>query len=93
MSCSSGGLSTVWVSLQVLKSQLRAKDKGYADTVYLDSRHDQYLEEVSSCNIFVRKGKLIKTPTISVSLMCSTGVCVLLQMLQGVAILLFRFHE
>jgi hypothetical protein len=30
--------------------------------VYLDAKSDTYLEEVSSCNIFVRKGKTIKTP-------------------------------
>jgi hypothetical protein len=33
-----------------------------ADVVYLDAKTDTYLEEVSSCNIFVRKGKTIKTP-------------------------------
>lgn len=33
-----------------------------ADVVYLDAKSDTYLEEVSSCNIFVRKGKTIKTP-------------------------------
>lgn len=32
------------------------------DVVYLDAKTDTYLEEVSSCNIFVRKGKTIKTP-------------------------------
>lgn len=36
-----------------------------ADVVYLDAKTDTYLEEVSSCNIFVRKGKLIKTPPLS----------------------------
>lgn len=34
----------------------------FADVVYLDAKSDTYLEEVSSCNIFVRKGKSIKTP-------------------------------
>jgi branched-chain amino acid aminotransferase len=33
--------------------------------VYLDAKTDTYLEEVSSCNIFVRKGKTIKTPPLS----------------------------
>jgi hypothetical protein len=36
-----------------------------ADVVYLDAKTDTYLEEVSSCNIFVRKGKTIKTPPLS----------------------------
>eukprot|EP00959_Pyramimonas_sp_CCMP1952_P064211 1341052-Pyramimonas_sp.AAC.3 len=30
--------------------------------MYLDSVHDKYVEEVSSCNVFVVKGKTIKTP-------------------------------
>lgn len=33
--------------------------------VYLDAKSDTYLEEVSSCNIFVVKGKSIKTPPLS----------------------------
>eukprot|EP00878_Enallax_costatus_P042458 GHUV01049824.1.p1 GENE.GHUV01049824.1~~GHUV01049824.1.p1 ORF type:complete len:163 (-),score=52.85 GHUV01049824.1:219-707(-) len=36
-----------------------------SDVVYLDAKTDTYLEEVSSCNIFVRKGKTIKTPALS----------------------------
>lgn len=46
----------------VLVTQLAAKKEGYADVVYLDAKTDTYLEEVSSCNIFVVKGKTIKTP-------------------------------
>jgi branched-chain amino acid aminotransferase len=30
--------------------------------VYLDAKTDTYLEEVSSCNIFIRRDKVIKTP-------------------------------
>lgn len=37
----------------------------FADVVYLDAKTDTYLEEVSSCNIFVRKGKTIKTPALA----------------------------
>lgn len=36
-----------------------------ADVVYLDAKTDTYLEEVSSCNIFVRQGNTIKTPPLS----------------------------
>lgn len=36
-----------------------------ADVVYLDAKTDTYLEEVSSCNIFVRKGKTVKTPALA----------------------------
>ncbi|PRW58452.1 branched-chain amino acid aminotransferase [Chlorella sorokiniana] len=46
----------------VLVTQLAAKKNGYSDVVYLDAKTDTYLEEVSSCNIFVVKGKTIRTP-------------------------------
>ena len=46
----------------MLVTQLEAKKKGYSDVVYLDAKSDTYLEEVSSCNIFVVKGKTIRTP-------------------------------
>jgi branched-chain amino acid aminotransferase len=39
----------------VLKAQRTAKEKGYSDVLYLDAVHNKYLEEVSSCNIFVVK--------------------------------------
>ena len=52
--------------LQVLTTQLAAKQNGYADVVYLDAKTDTYLEEVSSCNIFMVKGKHIKTPPLQV---------------------------
>lgn len=43
-------------------TQLRAKQNGFDDVVYLDAVSNSYLEEVSSCNIFVVKGNVIKTP-------------------------------
>ncbi|URE29791.1 branched-chain-amino-acid aminotransferase [Musa troglodytarum] len=49
---------------QVLKAQKRAKENGYSDVLYLDSIHKKYLEEVSSCNIFVVKNNIISTPEI-----------------------------
>lgn len=49
----------------VLVTQLEAKKSGYSDVVYLDAKSDTYLEEVSSCNIFVVKGKSIRTPPLS----------------------------
>ncbi|KAM7252181.1 hypothetical protein ACFE04_024064 [Oxalis oulophora] len=51
-------------SLKVLKAQSAAKAKGYSDVLYLDCVNKQYLEEVSSCNIFVVKGNVISTPEI-----------------------------
>lgn len=53
----------------VLKVQLAAKKEGYADVLYLDAKHDRYLEEVSSCNVFVAKGKTIRTPPIQGSIL------------------------
>lgn len=50
---------------QVLVTQLEAKKHGYADVVYLDAKTDTYLEEVSSCNVFCVKGKTIRTPPLS----------------------------
>ena len=50
----------------MLLVQLAAKQAGYADVVYLDAKTDTYLEEVSSCNIFVVKGRTIKTPPLTV---------------------------
>ncbi|TVU47835.1 hypothetical protein EJB05_07448 [Eragrostis curvula] len=47
----------------VLKAQMDAKSKGFTDVLYLDAVHKRYLEEVSSCNVFVVKGDVIATPS------------------------------
>lgn len=57
-----GGTKAAGNYSPVLVTQLDAKMKGFSDVVYLDAKSDTYLEEVSSCNIFVVKGKTIKTP-------------------------------
>ncbi|KAK9857632.1 hypothetical protein WJX84_000237, partial [Apatococcus fuscideae] len=59
-----GGTKAAGNYSPVLKTQLAAKQDGFADVVYLDAKHDKYLEEVSSCNIFVVKGKTIRTPAL-----------------------------
>ncbi|KAG8373820.1 hypothetical protein BUALT_Bualt11G0064800 [Buddleja alternifolia] len=59
-----GGVKTIGNYAAVLKAQSAAKAKGYSDVLYLDSVHKKYLEEVSSCNVFVVKGNLISTPAI-----------------------------
>jgi branched-chain amino acid aminotransferase len=46
-----------YVVEQVLKTQLQAKSKGYSDVLYLDAVENKYIEEVSSCNIFIAKVK------------------------------------
>lgn len=62
-----GGTKAAGNYSPVLVTQLAAKKSGYADVVYLDAKEDKYLEEVSSCNIFVVKGKTIRTPPLGVS--------------------------
>lgn len=59
-----GGIKTIGNYAKVLKAQSAAKLKGYADVLYLDSIHKRYLEEVSSCNVFVVKGRTISSPEI-----------------------------
>ena len=63
------------LALQVLTTQLAAKQNGYADVLYLDAKTDTYLEEVSSCNIFIVKDGHIKTPGLSVSSSCNFSCC------------------
>mmetsp|Transcript_9781 Transcript_9781/g.18269 ORF Transcript_9781/g.18269 Transcript_9781/m.18269 type:complete len:377 (-) Transcript_9781:621-1751(-) len=60
-----GGTKAAGNYSPVLVTQLEAKKNGYSDVVYLDAKTDTYLEEVSSCNIFVVKGKTIKTPPLA----------------------------
>ncbi|KAK4755385.1 hypothetical protein SAY87_009142 [Trapa incisa] len=57
-------VSPVGNYFKVLKAQSAAKAKGYSDVLYLDCVHKKYLEEVSSCNIFVVKGNVISTPAV-----------------------------
>uniref|UniRef100_A0A0E0HI22 Branched-chain-amino-acid aminotransferase n=1 Tax=Oryza nivara TaxID=4536 RepID=A0A0E0HI22_ORYNI len=52
------------MAFRVLMAQKIAKEKGYSDVLYLDAVHKKYLEEVSSCNIFVVKGNVISTPAV-----------------------------
>ncbi|KAL6955024.1 Branched-chain-amino-acid aminotransferase, mitochondrial [Sarracenia purpurea var. burkii] len=59
-----GGVKTIGNYASVLKAQTVAKAKGYTDVLYLDCVHKKYLEEVSSCNVFVVKGNVISTPSI-----------------------------
>ncbi|KAJ6794508.1 branched-chain-amino-acid aminotransferase 5, chloroplastic-like [Iris pallida] len=59
-----GGIKTIGNYASVLKAQSIAKAKGYSDVLYLDSVSKKYLEEVSSCNVFVVKDKVISTPAI-----------------------------
>ncbi|KAF5771956.1 putative branched-chain-amino-acid transaminase [Helianthus annuus] len=58
-----GGVKSITNYAPVLKPLLRAKEQGFSDVVYLDSVHKKYIEEVSSCNIFIVKGDVISTPS------------------------------
>ncbi|RLN39890.1 hypothetical protein C2845_PM01G08160 [Panicum miliaceum] len=57
-----GGVKTIANYAPVLKAQMNAKSKGFTDVLYLDAVHKRYLEEVSSCNVFVVKGGVVATP-------------------------------
>ncbi|WOL10921.1 branched-chain-amino-acid aminotransferase 3, chloroplastic-like [Canna indica] len=57
-----GGVKTITNYAPVLKAQAQAKSKGFTDVLYLDSVNKKYLEEASSCNIFILKGNVISTP-------------------------------
>ncbi|KAF8104901.1 hypothetical protein N665_0166s0082 [Sinapis alba] len=59
-----GGVKTIGNYAAVLKAQSIAKSKGYSDVLYLDCVYKRYLEEVSSCNIFIVKDNVISTPEI-----------------------------
>ncbi|XP_039049797.1 branched-chain-amino-acid aminotransferase 2, chloroplastic-like [Hibiscus syriacus] len=57
-----GGVKTITNYAPVLKAIARAKERGFSDVLYLDAVKRKYLEEVSSCNIFIVKGNHISTP-------------------------------
>ncbi|KAF2324219.1 hypothetical protein GH714_010455 [Hevea brasiliensis] len=57
-----GGVKSITNYAPVLKAIARAKSRGFSDVLYLDSVNKRYLEEVSSCNIFLVKGNVISTP-------------------------------
>ncbi|ESW08790.1 hypothetical protein PHAVU_009G075100 [Phaseolus vulgaris] len=57
-----GNVKTISNYAPVLMAQTKAKKRGFSDVLYLDSATKQNLEEVSSCNIFIAKGKCIATP-------------------------------
>ncbi|XP_020533769.1 branched-chain-amino-acid aminotransferase 2, chloroplastic isoform X2 [Jatropha curcas] len=57
-----GGVKSITNYAPVLKAIARAKSRGFSDVLYLDSVNKKYIEEVSSCNIFLVKGNVISTP-------------------------------
>ncbi|XP_006651192.1 branched-chain-amino-acid aminotransferase 2, chloroplastic-like [Oryza brachyantha] len=57
-----GGVKTITNYAPVLKAQMDAKSKGFTDVLYLDAVHKRYLEEASSCNLFIVKDGVVATP-------------------------------
>ncbi|GAA0182667.1 transaminase [Lithospermum erythrorhizon] len=57
-----GGVKSITNYSPVLKAISSAKNMGFSDVLYLDAVNKKYIEEVSSCNIFVVKGNVISTP-------------------------------
>ncbi|CAA6653490.1 unnamed protein product [Spirodela intermedia] len=57
-----GDVKTIANYAPVLKAQREAKAKGFTEILFLDSVNQRYLEEASSCNIFLVKGDVISTP-------------------------------
>ncbi|XVE68702.1 hypothetical protein DITRI_Ditri09bG0090200 [Diplodiscus trichospermus] len=57
-----GRVKTITNYALVMKAITRAKNRGFSDVLYLDAKNRKYLEDVSSCNIFIVKGNLISTP-------------------------------
>ncbi|OIS98033.1 PREDICTED: branched-chain-amino-acid aminotransferase 2, chloroplastic-like isoform X1 [Nicotiana attenuata] len=60
-----GGVKSITNYAPVLRAIKSAKEKGFSDVLYLDSLNKRYIEEVSSCNIFLVKGKILSTPAAS----------------------------
>lgn len=59
-----GGIKTISNYGPALRPLMKAKSKGFSDVLYLDSVNGKYVEEVSSCNIFMVKENRISTPPI-----------------------------
>ncbi|XP_051218667.1 branched-chain amino acid aminotransferase 2, chloroplastic isoform X2 [Lolium perenne] len=60
-----GDIKTIGNYATVVSAQKRAKDKGHSDVLYLDPVHKKFVEEVSSCNIFMVKDNVIITPLLT----------------------------
>ncbi|KAL9244113.1 hypothetical protein vseg_017921 [Gypsophila vaccaria] len=57
-----GAIKTIGNYGPGLKPLMRAKSRGFSDVLYLDSVNGKYIEEVSSCNVFLVKENTIATP-------------------------------
>ncbi|KAH7665004.1 Branched-chain amino acid aminotransferase II protein [Dioscorea alata] len=57
-----GGVKTISNYGSGLKAQVEAKYRGFTDVLFLDSVNKKYVEEATTCNIFIVKGNIISTP-------------------------------
>ncbi|RDX81209.1 Branched-chain-amino-acid aminotransferase 2, chloroplastic, partial [Mucuna pruriens] len=57
-----GGIKSVTNYAPVYSAITDAKAKGFSDVLFLDSATGKYIEEASSCNVFVVKGNAVSTP-------------------------------
>ncbi|XP_028777923.1 branched-chain-amino-acid aminotransferase 2, chloroplastic-like [Neltuma alba] len=57
-----GGIKNISNYSPVFQVTKEAKAKGFSDVLFLDSQEHKYIEEVSSCNVFIVKGNVISTP-------------------------------
>lgn len=60
-----GDIKTIGNYASVVSAQRRSKEKGHSDVLYLDPLHNKFVEEVSSCNIFMVKDNIISTPLLT----------------------------
>ncbi|KAL6652240.1 hypothetical protein ACP70R_011165 [Stipagrostis hirtigluma subsp. patula] len=60
-----GDIKTIGNYASVVSAKRRAKEKGHSDVLYLDPVHNKFVEEVSSCNIFMVKDKVISSPLLT----------------------------
>ncbi|KAJ7968376.1 Branched-chain-amino-acid aminotransferase [Quillaja saponaria] len=59
-----GGVKSITNYAPVFEAVNEAKAKGFTDVLFLDAATGKYIEEVSSCNVFIVKGNIISTPGI-----------------------------
>ncbi|KAJ1403681.1 Branched-chain amino acid aminotransferase II [Sesbania bispinosa] len=59
-----GGIKSVTNYAPVYTAIIEAKANGFSDVLFLDSATGKYIEEASSCNVFVVKENVIFTPVI-----------------------------
>ncbi|KAJ0049550.1 hypothetical protein Pint_17040 [Pistacia integerrima] len=57
-----GGIKSITNYSGVYETVAEAKAKGFTDVLFLDAVSGKYIEEVSSCNIFILKDNVISTP-------------------------------